>query len=176
MLSIFVIGFKFANKECGVDAQEMDFRFQTVLLFFSYVFSIPGRFFCVGFRLSVLIVGCICRWKLSGYVGCRVLTVDCRLSLSVVVVGSWLLVVDSLVLPVVRFFLCRCPPLAGKMPGPCVRVHETYFSVSQHRRPTPRCFWFTGISLRVVAESAFCCRHIRLHPPLPTSWRRQIYT
>jgi hypothetical protein len=63
-----------------------------------------------GCRVSVFFVGCIGLYKtvvvcwLSGY-GCPVLTVDCRVSLSVVVVDSWLSNVGCYlsVLPVAHF-------------------------------------------------------------------------
>jgi hypothetical protein len=72
----------------------------------------------VGVRLSAVIDGPlymlvvdVCHW-LSGD-GCRVLTVDCQVALSVVVVGSGcrVLVVDCLCRIVAHFFHCRCPPL-----------------------------------------------------------------
>ncbi len=88
------------------------------------------HFFCfvslvgcqVGYWVLVLIVGCICpclggNCLLSG-VGCLVLTVNCQVSLSVVLVGSLLsgvgyrvLVVDCLFRLSLMMSFSRCPPL-----------------------------------------------------------------
>ncbi len=93
----------------------------------------PGQldFFCfvslvgcqVGYRVLVLIVGCIFRWLggnclLSGVV-CRLLTVNCQVSLLVVLVGSLLsavgfraLVVDCQCRLSLSFFIRWGPPLS----------------------------------------------------------------
>jgi hypothetical protein len=89
----------------------------------------------------LLIFGCRCRWLLFGVgpgcraSGCRVLAVDCRMSLSVVIVWTWLSVVGCLftVSVVSHFFRCRCRALD----------HKEYVYLEYHRVFSPPPNWYS---------------------------------